>query len=166
MVEQLVLGEGGVQVVRAPAGAVKTFALDAARAAWQEVDVAVLGCALSARAACGLRDQTAMDATPAARLRLALDEGCVLQPGSVLVVDEAGMVGTRGLAALSRAADAADARLVLVGDDHQLPEIAAGGAFAELARQAGGARWPRRPAAMPARRQARPVLPRRARGVA
>ena len=41
----------GVEVVRAPAGAGKTFALDAAREAWARSDLEVIGCALSARAA-------------------------------------------------------------------------------------------------------------------
>lgn len=135
MVEQLVLGPGGVQVVRAPAGAGKTFALDAAREAWQQARVPVLGCALSARAACELRDQAAIDATTIARLRLAIEDGSGLQPDSVLIVDEAGMAGTRDLAVLSHAAGQANARLILVGDDRQLPEIDAGGAFAALARQ-------------------------------
>ena len=88
------------------AGTGKTFALDAAREAWQRSGIAVLGCALSARAACELRDQAgdrrdhdrAADATR-------LDRGVELAPGSVLIVDEAGMVGTRDLAALADAAE-------------------------------------------------------------
>lgn len=135
MVQQIVHGPGGIQVVLAPAGAGKTFALDAAREAWQAADIPVLGCALSARAACELRDQTAMDATTIARLRMGLREGARLAEGSVLIVDEAGMVGTRDLAALTDAAGQSGARLILVGDDRQLPEIAAGGAFGALARQ-------------------------------
>ncbi len=135
MVAHLLASPGGVQVVLAAAGTGKTFALDAAREAWQRAGVPVLGCALSARAACELRDQAAVDATTIARLRMALDDGCGLQPGSVLLVDEAGMVGTRDLAVLADAAAQASARLVLVGDDHQLSEIAAGGAFSALAKQ-------------------------------
>jgi ATP-dependent exoDNAse (exonuclease V) alpha subunit len=50
----------------------------------------------------------------------------------VLVVDEAGMVGTRTLARLLAATQGAGTKLVLVGDHHQLPEIDAGGAFAGL----------------------------------
>ena len=42
------------------------------------------------------------------------------------------MVGTRDLAALADVASAADAKLMLVGDDRQLPEIEAGGAFRAL----------------------------------
>lgn len=45
------------------------------------------------------------------------------------------MVGTRDLARLAEAADRADAKLVLVGDDRQLPEIQAGGAFHALAKR-------------------------------
>jgi ATP-dependent exoDNAse (exonuclease V) alpha subunit len=55
----------------------------------------------------------------------------------VLIVDEAGMVGTRDLAALARAATRAGAKLLVVGDDRQLPEIQAGGAFAALAERLG-----------------------------
>jgi ATP-dependent exoDNAse (exonuclease V) alpha subunit len=54
-------------------------------------------------------------------------------PRSVLVVDEAGMVGTRDLAWLIDATIDAGAKLVLVGDDRQLPEIEAGGLFSALA---------------------------------
>jgi excisionase family DNA binding protein len=55
----------------------------------------------------------------------------------VLIVDEAGMVGTRDIATLAGAAWRAQAKLVLVGDDRQLPEIDAGGAFRALAQRLG-----------------------------
>lgn len=123
----------GVAVVRAPAGTGKTFALDAARQAWQREGVEVLGCALSARAARELYDQTAIATTTIAAVRHGFAEGRELPRRSVLIVDEAGMVGTRALAELAAAAGRARAKLVLVGDDRQLPEIEAGGAFRALA---------------------------------
>jgi ATP-dependent exoDNAse (exonuclease V) alpha subunit len=55
-------------------------------------------------------------------------------PGGVLVVDEAGMVGTRDLAELIEITNQALVKLVLVGDPNQLPEIDAGGLFAALTR--------------------------------
>jgi conjugative relaxase-like TrwC/TraI family protein len=137
LVVSLTASGDGIEVVRAPAGAGKTFALDAAREAWQASGIPVLGCALSARASCELRDQAGVDATTIARLRRALDRSAMLAPGSVLLVDEAGMVGTRDLAALADTAEAAQAKLVLVGDDRQLPEIEAGGAFRALAERVG-----------------------------
>jgi Ti-type conjugative transfer relaxase TraA len=127
----------GVQIVRAAAGTGKTFALGAAVEAWQASGVPVLGCALSARAACELRDSTGIDATTIARLKLGFDQGAELAPGSVLLVDEAGMVGTRDLSCLAHAAQDANGKLVLVGDDRQLPEIEAGGAFTALADRLG-----------------------------
>jgi ATP-dependent exoDNAse (exonuclease V) alpha subunit len=126
-----------VEVVRAPAGTGKTFVLDAAREAWQASGVPVLGCALSARAAGEPRDQAAINTTTIARLTYALDNGVRLAEGSVLVVDEAGMVGTRDLARLLEATEHAQGKLVLVGDDRQLPEIQAGALFSALADRLG-----------------------------
>jgi conjugative relaxase-like TrwC/TraI family protein len=137
LVRRLACDGRGVEVVRAAAGTGKTYALDGAREAWQRSGIPVIGCALSARAACELRDQARVDATTIARLRHALDHGAELQRGAVLVVDEAGMVGTRDLAALACAAEHSDVKLVLVGDDRQLPEIDAGGAFRALADRVG-----------------------------
>jgi Ti-type conjugative transfer relaxase TraA len=133
MVRSLVGSGDGVEVVRAAAGTGKTFALDAARSAWEAEGVRVYGCALSARAAAELHDQTGIDATTIAQLRIDLDRGHALPVGGVLVVDEAGMVGSRQLAELAEQAAAHRTKLVLVGDDRQLPELEAGGAFAGLA---------------------------------
>ncbi len=71
-----------------------------------------------------------------ARLLGQLDDhrqGSSLRPGSVLVVDEAAMVGTRQLARLLDHAQRRQVKVVLVGDPHQLPEIDAGGLFRALA---------------------------------
>jgi len=59
------------------------------------------------------------------------DEG-VLDDRTVLVVDEAGMVGSRKLARLLDHAHQAGAKGVLVGDDKQLAAIEAGGGFRGL----------------------------------
>jgi hypothetical protein len=59
-------------------------------------------------------------------------EGSVLDGRSVLVVDEAGMVGSRKLTRLLDHAYQAGAKVVLVGDDRQLGAIDAGGGFRGL----------------------------------
>jgi conjugative relaxase-like TrwC/TraI family protein len=56
----------------------------------------------------------------------------VLDDRTVLVVDEAGMVGSRKLARLLDHAQAAGTKVVLVGDDKQLASIEAGGGFRGL----------------------------------
>ena len=60
-------------------------------------------------------------------------------PKSVLVVDEAGMVGTRQLRELLDHAAAARAKVVLVGDARQLPAIEAGAPFRALQDRLGAA---------------------------
>jgi hypothetical protein len=55
-----------------------------------------------------------------------------LRPGTTLVLDESGMVGTASLHRLVQLADRHDWRLVLVGDPHQLQAVGRGGLFAEL----------------------------------
>lgn len=131
-------GDGdGISIVRAAAGTGKTFMLDAAREVWTADDIVVVGCALSARAALELEDQAGIPSVTVAATKLSLQAGAALPSGGVLVVDEAGMVGTRDLAFLADAAREAGTKLVLVGDDRQLPEIDAGGAFHALAEQLG-----------------------------
>ena len=56
-----------------------------------------------------------------------------MRPGSVLLIDEAGMVDSATLARLIDHAQAAEAKLVLIGDPAQLGEIEAGGLFAAIA---------------------------------
>jgi ATP-dependent exoDNAse (exonuclease V) alpha subunit len=126
-----------VQVVRAAAGTGKTYALDAAREIWEVAGFKVYGAALSARAAIELRDQAGMETSTLARLRADLRAGHNLTPNTVLVVDEAGTVGTRNLAEVASHADEMGAKLVLGGDERQLPEIEAGGSFRALANALG-----------------------------
>jgi ATP-dependent exoDNAse (exonuclease V) alpha subunit len=55
-----------------------------------------------------------------------------LELGSILVVDEASMVDTRTMSRLLDHCYRSQARLILVGDPEQLPEIEAGGLFRAL----------------------------------
>jgi ATP-dependent exoDNAse (exonuclease V) alpha subunit len=58
----------------------------------------------------------------------------------VLVIDEAGMIGSRQLARLLEETDKAHAKLVLVGDANQLQPIEAGQLFERVSREVGAAR--------------------------
>jgi hypothetical protein len=60
-----------------------------------------------------------------------------LGPRDVLVIDEAGMISSKQLAAFVGAAEAAGAKLVLVGDPEQLQPINAGAAFRAIAERIG-----------------------------
>ncbi len=136
MIRRLCRSGRGVEVVVGRAGTGKTYALDAARAAWTDAGIPVIGAALAARTAAGLQAGTGIASGTVDQLladiaRPGPDAG--LPRRGVLVIDEAGMVGTRKLAALLVAAERSHTKVVLVGDPRQLPEIDAGGAFAALA---------------------------------
>ena len=138
MVRRLVTSGAGVEVVIGRAGTGKTTALAAARHAWEGGDYRIQGTALSARAAQGLEEGAGIRSMTLTGLLLGLDSGGdALTDRDVVVVDEAGMVGTRMLGRLLEKASVAGAKVVLVGDPRQLPEIEAGGAFAELADRLG-----------------------------
>jgi conjugative relaxase-like TrwC/TraI family protein len=137
MVRRICESGAGVDVIEGVAGAGKTFALAAAHEAWTASGRRVVGAALAARAARQLEAGSGIPSSTLDRLLadLARPHGGRLGPDHVVVVDEAAMVGTRTLLDLVRHAHRAGAKVVLVGDPRQLPEIEAGGAFAGLARR-------------------------------
>ena len=132
-----VCGSGdGIELVEGVAGSGKTYALASAREAWEASGYRVIGCALAARAAKQLQDGAGIHASTLDRLLGDLTRHS-LPPRTVIVVDEAAMVGTRRLAQLLDHAQAVQAKVVLVGDPCQLPEIDAGGAFRGLRARLG-----------------------------
>jgi hypothetical protein len=138
MVSTLVTSGAPTQVVVGRAGAGKTFALDAARMAWESAGHRVIGTALAARAAAELQAGAGIPSTTLDRLLGDLERPGPLSglaPRTTIVVDEAGMVETRKLARLLDHAERWHAQVVLVGDPRQLPEVGAGGAFRALTRQ-------------------------------
>ena len=138
MVRNICGAGAGVDIIEGVAGAGKTFALAAAAEAWTASGFTVSGCSLAAKAAGRLQDASGIPSSSIDRLMGSLDRGiCVLSSADVLIVDEAAMVGTRKLLRVLDHAERAAAKVVLIGDPRQLPEIDAGGAFTALARTLG-----------------------------
>jgi conjugative relaxase-like TrwC/TraI family protein len=137
MVRRLLTDSEGVAVVIGEAGTGKTHATVAAGEGWAAAGIPVRAAAPTWRAANVLRAE-GLQATSIASLLGELDRaetrGALgLEPGSVLLVDETGMVDSATLARLIHHAEAAQAKLVLIGDPAQLGEIEAGGLFATIA---------------------------------
>ncbi len=128
-------------IVIGHAGTGKSAMLGVAREAWEAAGYRVRGAALSGIAAENLESGSGITARTIASLEQSWDQARdALSPRDILVIDEAGMVGTRQLErVLSQAADAG-AKLVLVGDPQQLQSIDAGAAFRSLHDRHGGAR--------------------------
>jgi conjugative relaxase-like TrwC/TraI family protein len=148
MVRDLTLSPDGVRVVVGKAGTGKTYALGVARHAFALDGYRVLGAAPTGIAATSLEAEGFEEVATVDRLLHELDQDArdhhasraarhgqaeaVLDGRSVLVVDEAGMVGSRKLTRLLDHAHQAGAKVVLVGDDRQLAAIDAGGGFRGL----------------------------------
>ncbi|OAN81946.1 Ti-type conjugative transfer relaxase TraA [Jannaschia sp. EhC01] len=136
-----VTGGRDLGLVVGSAGTGKSAMLGVAREAWEAAGYRVRGAALSGIAAEGLESGSGIASRTIASLEHSWAQGRdQLTARDVLIIDEAGMVGTRQLErVLSHAADAC-AKVVLVGDPQQLQSIEAGAAFRALHERYGGAR--------------------------
>jgi hypothetical protein len=133
MVRDVCQGGAGVAVVVGRAGTGKTFALGIARHAWQLDGYRPLATAPTGIATVSLGAEGFEEVATCDRLLADLDYGREqLDSRTVLVVDEAGMLGSRKLTRLLDHAEQAQAKVVLVGDDRQLAAIDAGGGFRAL----------------------------------
>ncbi|WP_299730722.1 Ti-type conjugative transfer relaxase TraA [uncultured Tateyamaria sp.] len=127
-------------IVVGHAGTGKSAMLGVAREAWEKAGYRVRGAALSGIAADGLESGSGI----ASRTIASLEHGWAqnrdrLTSSDVLVIDEAGIVGTRQLDRVLSHAAGAGAKVVLVGDPQQLQSIEAGAAFRALHERHGGA---------------------------
>ncbi len=135
---------GYVKLVRGAAGAGKTTMARAARMAWEAQGLRVRGAALAGKAGIGLQEDAGIQSSTIASLLMQCAPGLDGSPPrdpltsrDVLMVDEAGMIGSRQMHHLLKLCHAAGAKLVLVGDEKQLQAVEAGGAFRALQQRVG-----------------------------
>lgn len=126
-------------IVLGYAGTGKSAMLGVAKDAWEGSGLSVRGLALSGVAAENLENGSAIPSRTIASLEHGWARGReLLTPRDVLVIDEAGMVGSRQMERVLSHAKEAGAKVVLVGDPEQLQAIEAGAAFRSIAEQHGG----------------------------
>jgi Ti-type conjugative transfer relaxase TraA len=129
-----------VGVVVGYAGTGKSAMLGVAREAWESAGYQVRGAALSGIAAENLEGGSGIPSRTIASMEHGWKNGRdMLTSRDVLVIDEAGMVGTRQLERVLSHAAEAGAKVVLVGDPQQLQSIEAGAAFRSVHELHGGA---------------------------
>jgi len=135
-----VTGNAGLASVVGYAGSGKSAMLGVAREAWEREGYTVRGAALSGIAAENLEGGSGIQSRTIASLEHAWGQGREqLGPKDVLVVDEAGMIGSRQMERVLSQARDAGAKVVMVGDPEQLQAIEAGAAFRALAERHGAA---------------------------
>ena len=126
-------------VVVGYAGTGKSAMLGVAREAWEAAGYEVRGVALSGIAAENLESGSGIASRTIASMEHGWAQGRdLLSARDVLVIDEAGMVGTRQLERVLSHAAEAGAKVVLVGDPQQLQAIEAGAAFRSIFERHGG----------------------------
>ncbi len=128
-----VTGQRDLASVVGYAGSGKSAMLGVARDAWEREGYTVRGASLSGIAAENLEAGSGITSRTIASLEYQWKQGReVLGERDVLVIDEAGLTGTRQMEQVLSAARDAGAKVVLVGDPEQLQAIEAGAAFRSL----------------------------------
>lgn len=133
-----VTGPEHIAAVIGFAGAGKSTMLAAARTAWEAAGYRVHGAALAGKAAEGLEEASGIISRTLASWEHSWQAGrAELGFGDILVIDEAGMVGSRQLGRFVEEVERRGAKLVLVGDHEQLQAIGAGSPFRAIAERIG-----------------------------
>ncbi|GAV19302.1 multifunctional conjugation protein TraI [Mariprofundus micogutta] len=132
--------EGQVSVIQGQAGTGKSTLLAAANKAFEAEEFKVQGLALASKAATGLQEGSGIQSQTIHSYLIESENGRKnLDSKSILVVDEAGMVDTKLLGKITRQAEQAGAKVILVGDSQQLQSIGAGGTFSTVSDRIGKA---------------------------
>ena len=130
--------EKGISSIVGYAGTGKTHMLGAAREVWDNSGYNVKGATLSGKAAQGLERGAGIESKTVARRLIDWENGRdVLGKKDILVIDEAGMLGTKDVARLVGEVEARGAKLVMIGDPQQLQAIEAGASFRGIAEREG-----------------------------
>ena len=139
---------GRIRILEGHAGAGKSTALVPVRYALEAAGFEVVGCSLQGKKASGLEKDTGIKSQTIASLLRELqgyerEDGTQAPPTkgltekTVVVVDEAAMNDSRLMAGLIRETEKAGAKLLLVGDESQVPPVVAGNPFKTLKKELG-----------------------------
>lgn len=129
---------GDLAIVTGYAGTGKSAMLSVARDAWNRAGYEVQGLALSGIAAENLESGSGIGSRTIASIEHQWGQGRdLLTDNHILVIDEAGMIGSRQMDRVISEAEKRGAKVVFVGDPEQLQAIEAGAAFRSLAERHG-----------------------------
>jgi Ti-type conjugative transfer relaxase TraA len=125
-----ITASGDLKSLAGVAGSGKSTTLRALREIWEKEGYTVKGAALAGIAVDNLQQAAGIKSRTLASYELAWNGGHdPLSRRDILVIDEAGMLGTRQVEHVLRMAEKAHAKVLLVGDAEQLQAIEAGAAF-------------------------------------
>jgi len=126
-------GGGDLKTIVGYAGTGKSRMLGAAREVWEQSGYRVLGATLSGIAAENLEASSEINSRTLASRFHYWDKGQeLLTAKDILVIDEAGMIGSKEMASVIHEVEKHGAKVILVGDPEQLQAIGAGAAFRSI----------------------------------
>ena len=128
-----VCNESNIAIIQGSAGVGKTLTSSCVTTIYQQHGHKVHGAAIAKSAANNLADETGIPCHTIAKLLISLDSRKpYLNKDDVLIVDEAGQIGTFQLNELLFFADKIGFKVILVGEDKQLDAIRHGGVLRYL----------------------------------
>ena len=147
-IDHLTTQAGRIQILEGHAGAGKSTALVPVRYALESAGFEVIGASLQGKKAAGLEKDTGIRSQTIASLLREIqgserEDGTKVPPTkaltekTVVVVDEAAMNDTRLMAGLIRETEKAGAKLLLCGDESQVPPVGAGNPTKSLKKELG-----------------------------
>lgn len=132
------LEKGDLKCVLGYAGTGKSYLLGAVKDAWECEGYRVIGTTLAGIAAENLTASSGIESrTIASRMYYWERDEQLLNSRDILVIDEAGMLGSRQMEQLLKYVQDAGAKAVLIGDPQQLQAIEAGAAFRAIVERVG-----------------------------
>lgn len=133
-----IISPGDLKIVTGLAGTGKSYLMGVAREAFRQSGFNVTGVCLSGIAAKGLQDGSGIPSTTVESKLYQWGRGeGLLTKKDVLVIDEAGMLGTKKMSQLLHMANDTGAKVVIVHDKEQLGAIQAGAPSRALAERFG-----------------------------
>lgn len=129
----------GLVVIQGRAGTGKSYTLKAIQEAYSKDGYTVVGLAPTHVVAQDLKKDAGFEQAKTVHKMLFDHKNGrdVIEKGSVLVVDEAGMLGNEVMTELLHVAMRSRSKVILVGDDRQLSSVARGGMFGYVSHQFG-----------------------------
>ncbi|MBD7991742.1 Ti-type conjugative transfer relaxase TraA [Ochrobactrum sp. Sa2BUA5] len=133
-----VSGARAIAAVVGFAGAGKSSVMHVIRQAYRANGCQIFGAALAGVAVDELRRASGIDSRTVCSWIVSWAKGKrLLKPGDVFILDEAGMVSSQQMLAITEQVRRADAKLILLGDHRQLQPIMSGAAFRGIAEELG-----------------------------
>ncbi len=127
---------GDLAILQGSAGAGKSSTMAVLKHAYQSSNHHVIGASIAKRAADNLQEESGIPSFTVAKLLNDSERGRNnFSTADVLVIDEAGQIGTRQLHSLLHIAAENNVKVILVGEDKQLDAIEHGGCLRYLSRQ-------------------------------